>query len=482
MPRPSVFLASNSLSFPSLCVIVSVGLLSGCPSETTPNDDDVGDGDGDTEDTTDDMGTTDAETDDTVDTGDATTETGGGVCGDGTLDANEACDDGNTDEGDGCSATCEFSACAMQWTWMETIAAGQPGGFGVAVDGMGKVVAGGQDEAGNAWLASWEPDGSLAWEQSYEAGYIAELVLGDDGDIYVVGVQSNTDDDIWFARLGGGDGSEVWSQIEDSTLDDDVGNGITLAPDGSVVVVGRVRVGDGDDDVWISKRSADDGTETWTTLWSGMGDGMFSTDRGGPVVATDDGSIWVGAREHVDFDTQEATLIKLDAAGTEVDSWQPQAGGDHQHESYQLATDGTNVFYLIAKFGFPFRSWMYKYDGAGTELWSKVETDWVDPTKEDGVDFQIDGLDVDDAGNLLVVGEFANEDPGEGIEWGEAWVAQLDTDGEFICRGAHMVDDGDIVPPSLDVFSGGGSAGGFALTGRVIDTPDDSLWTGFFRL
>ena len=24
--------------------------------------------------------------------------------------------------------------------------------------------------------------------------------------------------------------------------------------------------------------------------------------------------------------------------------------------------------------------------------------------------------------------------------------------------------------------------GGFALTGRVSDTPDDSLWTGFFRL
>jgi cysteine-rich repeat protein len=460
-------------------------LVTGCPSDTIPTDDDVGDTDGDT--TTDDTTDDTTETDDdigteTETTDDDTTETGGGVCGDGNLDVGEACDDGNLDEGDGCSATCEFAACALQWTWSETVVDGAPGGYATAIDPTGIVYAAGEDEAGAAWIARWDADGSLAWEQSYGAGYAADLVIGDDGDVYVVGVQTNADEDIWYARISATDGSEVWSQVEDSTLDDDIGSGITLDPEGSVVVVGRVRVGDGDDDVWVSKRSADDGTETWVSMWSGMGDGTFSTDRGASVVATDDGAIWVGAREHVDFDTQEATLIKFDAAGTELDSWQPQAGGDHQHESFQLATDGTNVYYLIVKFGFPFRSWMYKFDGAGTELWSKVETDWLDPTKEHGEDFQIDGLDVDADGNLLVMGEFFNEDPREGIEWGEAWVAQLDGEGEFICRGAHMVDDGDIIPPSLDVYSGGGSAGGFALTGQVLDTPDNSLWTGFFRL
>lgn len=30
-----------------------------------------------------------------------------GECGNGTIESNEACDDGNTDSGDGCSATCE---------------------------------------------------------------------------------------------------------------------------------------------------------------------------------------------------------------------------------------------------------------------------------------------------------------------------------------------------------------------------------------
>ena len=61
-------------------------------------------------------------------------------------------------------------------------------------------------------------------------------------------------------------------------------------------------------------------------------------------------------------------------------------------------------------------------------------------------------------------------------------MAKLDGNGDVVCRSSHMVDDGDIVPPSLDVFAAGGSSGGIALTGRVSDTPDDSLWTGFFRL
>jgi cysteine-rich repeat protein len=34
-----------------------------------------------------------------------------GVCGDGTVDSNEACDDGGTDAGDGCSTLCQVEAC-----------------------------------------------------------------------------------------------------------------------------------------------------------------------------------------------------------------------------------------------------------------------------------------------------------------------------------------------------------------------------------
>jgi len=35
-----------------------------------------------------------------------------GICGDGTLQAGEACDDSNTKDGDGCSSTCHIEGCA----------------------------------------------------------------------------------------------------------------------------------------------------------------------------------------------------------------------------------------------------------------------------------------------------------------------------------------------------------------------------------
>ena len=35
-------------------------------------------------------------------------------CGDGTLSANERCDDGNTDNGDGCSSSCDVETAAAE--------------------------------------------------------------------------------------------------------------------------------------------------------------------------------------------------------------------------------------------------------------------------------------------------------------------------------------------------------------------------------
>jgi cysteine-rich repeat protein len=472
MRRSSAFLA------PAFALL-AVPLLSACPSDDTTPDDEVSDT------TSQESETGETTTTDTTDaTTDATTETtqGGGVCGDGVLDEGEQCDDGNTDEGDGCSATCELSSCGFEWSTMETITDGTPGGFSITVDAAGVTHAVGDDSADMIWVASWDVGGGLAWQTTLGEGYGADVVVAG-GDLYLIGVDaSGADDNMYFARLDASNGDVVWEQTIDSMLGDDVGTGIALTPEGDVVVVGRTRVGDGDDDVWVSKRSADDGSEIWAATWGGMGDGMFSTDRSSAVTVTSDGAIWVGAREHVDFDTQEATLVKFDADGMELDSWQPQAGDTaHQHESYLLASDGTNVYWLIAKYSFPYRHWLYKLDGSGTEQWSKVESDWLLDTLENAEDWQIDGLDIGPNGNLIVGGEMANGDPAEGLDWGEAWVAQLDGSGNVVCRNHLMVDDGDIIPPSLDIFAAGGSAAGIAVTGVLNDTPDSSTWTGFFR-
>src|SRR5690606_28359528 len=159
----------------------------------------------------------------------------------------------------------------------------------------------------------------------------ASIAVGPGDEVYVVGWHEGAGDDVWYAALDPS-GVELWSVLVDGGVvvdGDDRGSGIVLTPDGELVIVGRVRVGDGGDDVWVRKASTSDGAELWTTTWSGTGDGMFSTDRAGQVAVADDGSIWVAAREHVAFDTQEATLLHFDADGNFVALHQPQAGGSH---------------------------------------------------------------------------------------------------------------------------------------------------------
>lgn len=72
----------------------------GSKSSSIGNDDDSGDEDSQT------SGSNDTEGDDTVKL-DLPPMTGFEVCGDGLLTADEACDDGNTEDGDGCSADCK---------------------------------------------------------------------------------------------------------------------------------------------------------------------------------------------------------------------------------------------------------------------------------------------------------------------------------------------------------------------------------------
>jgi cysteine-rich repeat protein len=70
-----------------------------------------------------------------------------GACGDGTLDPSEACDDGNTNSGDGCSATCVLEACGNG-----TLDAGEQcdDGDAVSCDGCSDTCA--IEECGNGTL------------------------------------------------------------------------------------------------------------------------------------------------------------------------------------------------------------------------------------------------------------------------------------------------------------------------------------------
>jgi cysteine-rich repeat protein len=483
-PRLSFFLSFSAL------------LLVGCPTEEVPIDTgesasetNAGDGDGDTGDGDGDTGDGDGDGDSGDGDGD------GDLCGNGDVDPGEACDDSNTVEGDGCSATCQVTSCGLVWSQSMDTPNSNVGAFDVEIGDDGSIYGAGMmiGTDNDGWAAKWNPDGTIAWSQTFDGGmgndYFNGIALGAGGEVYVAGGQAGAGDDLWYAELSNADGSLTWEQVVPGDMmvmdGDDFATDIDVASTGELVIVGRTRVADGDDDVWVRKADAADGTEIWTSTWTGMGDGMFSTDRSGQVSVADDGTVWASAREHVDFDSQEATILQFDADGNFVSLIQPQPAGNHSHNpvDIQAAADGT-IYFAMDKSDFPYHGWLYKLMPDGTEVWVKTEADWLIQADmmELGSDWSVRGLGVDADGNLGVGGSFGNEEEGQGITWNEAWTAKLDAAGEYICRSHLKVDDGASLPPSLGIYTSGYTSTGFGLLGVQTSNQGNmtKAWAGFF--
>jgi cysteine-rich repeat protein len=448
--------------------------------ETTMNGD--GDGDGDP-----------GDGDGDGDPGDGDGDGDPSQCGNGDLDEGEACDDGNDVETDGCSTTCEVSSCGLDWSLSTDTPDSNSGAFDVVLADDGSIYAAGMMVGGDedGWVGKWNPDGTVAWSETFDGGsgndYFNSIALGAGGEVYVAGGLAGAGDDLWYAEISGADGSLVWDQIvigDIMVMDgDDFATGIDVAPDGDLVILGRTRVGDGDDDVWLRKADAGDGAEIWTSMWSGTGDGMFSTDRSGEVSVADDGTIWAAAREHVDFDSQEATILQFDDTGAFVSLIQPQMAGDHRHDPIDILATGGSIYFAMAKNDFPYRGWLYKLAPDGTEEWVKTEQDWIIMVDEDttiGEDWAIRGLGVDADGNLGIGGSFSNEEAAQGLSWLEAWVAKLDAAGEIACRSRYKLPDEAGLPPSLSIYTAGYSSAGFGLSGVHTSAQGNmtKAWTG----
>lgn len=456
-------------------------VLTACPSDDSAPID------------TDNAGSTNADdtaTDDTGNTSVVDSSSGGeDLCGNGEIDPGETCDDANTEDGDECPADCRMPSCSSTWTWREPIEMGNPGANAAAVDGEANVyVAGAMEGTDNdIWVSKWASDGSQAWAQTYDSGNGIDvgrgITIDDAGDLYIAGRVTGDGDAMYFARLSGADGSVMWEQTIDSMFadEDDIGIDAALTPDGDVVVAGRMRVGDGDDDVWVSRRSGADGSEVWATTWSGAGDGMFSTERVGALDVGPDGTIWVAAREFVDFETQEAIILRFDADGNLSGSDTPLADGmPHEHNALDVAAHEGGAYVAFSHGSAPYRAWIYSYDNDNNEQWVINQDDWLDKS---GEEYRLRFVDVSDAGTVQIGGNFSVEGGPGDHEWTEAWVAQLDADSNFVCRGAYMEDDGTPFAPSLTIFAGaGGPDGGIAMSGRIDEGggTDSLLWTGYF--
>ena len=238
-------------------------------------------------------------------------------CGNGVIDEGEECDDGNSIPADGCNPDCVPSA---EEQWSEDFENPEGGDIaqGVAVDQNGDIVVAGHitpmpgSSDHDIWVGKFSAEGELLWSDARDEGGLDDrayaVAVTQDGDYVVAGhtVTIQTDCDIFVARYTA-EGDEVWTRKHDKGAGFcDAAFGITVRPDGRVVVVGHEAAAFGESDMWV-RAYLPDGTEDWTATLPGalpngvtIGMSVASTPENGVWVAGEDNSgLWGGGRERI---------------------------------------------------------------------------------------------------------------------------------------------------------------------------------------
>lgn len=427
------------------------------------------------------------------------------MCGNGYVEEGEECDDANEQDDDACSNACQVP-CGLQWSTL-----GLPPTLDSEIVGL-SVARGGADQvvlAGRLREITVDMEGTVTegddtvLVQSHDAaglGMVWEQVLGTpDGDALVAGVAVDAVGDVYVAatldaadggtairvtKLAAADGAELWVHDFDGPFvgEDELAWGIAVGPDGQPVVSGQLRVGDGDDDAWIRKLSAVDGTEVWTQTYGGVGSGGFSTDDGGPLAIGPDGSIYVLVRIYEDFETQRGTLLRFSPDGGPPQwTFQPTIPGADQTfvlGAVSVGSDGRPVMAVLRVNAFV-DFFIHQLDETGNEQWSRTRADFE--VRGAGDDWWVEGLShVGD--ELVVAGRYVNDQRMGGSAWWEAWVSRLAPDGSARCQVLQQAQGDELIPPSLLGYAVATMDDGSAVvTGQQSASGEEALWLGSFR-
>jgi MYXO-CTERM domain-containing protein len=245
-------------------------------------------------------------------------------CGNGILEDDEQCDDGNAIDGDGCSAACEPSGELLEeleWPGRDVDAYGEA--IAIATDGT-IVVAGWRDivDAGvTAVVLGLSPDDlSVVWSAVIEGEtpahrvYADGLSIADDGAIWAAGRSLHDLDGVdveepWLARLEP-DGTLAWSLAlpgAPARYRD-----VVALPGGDAVAVGWETLDDESSRMLTRRHAAGDGSEVWTQV-SPLEE---PESVGLSITATAGGEVVVGGWVRGMLDYLDLRLQSYDANGT----------------------------------------------------------------------------------------------------------------------------------------------------------------------
>jgi cysteine-rich repeat protein len=401
-------------------------------------------------------------------------------CGNGVLEDPEQCDDGNLRGGDGCDVDCTETVDTTLWTdIVPGGAAVEEAAQAVAFDSAGNVIVVGwiteMIALPDLWVRKYSPAGDPLWTQALDlsSGFADRgfgVAIGADDTIAVVGVTgvSINVGDIWIGKLDP-DGATLWSQTVDGPAgDNDAAHGVAVDDSGNLWVTGFVRVGIGDDDIWVGKYDGDgnqlstdiiagpsdledhgqgvavdadgnafvvgylsdegfagdvwlrkyapEGTATWTSGFDSQNHGI---DEGYGVAVAPDGSVGVAGFTALTAINEDVWLGRF---GNEdgVLIWQKKFGGPAVRNDHGLAiaTDSANAF-IVAGFkgvdDVDTDIWVRKWDDGGNVAWTQSF-----PGAGTNRDLAF-GVAVDGNDDIAVVGEIRQLDDNNG----DIWVAKL---------------------------------------------------------
>jgi cysteine-rich repeat protein len=355
-------------------------------------------------------------------------------CGNGMVEGDEACDDGNDVNGDGCNVDCRAS---QEVLWADAIdgGVGDDCAEGVETDADGNIVAVGfvtvEGGFSDIWVHKRNGDGGELWTQTSNGPASGDdrargLAIDESGAIVVTGyVQGPPEEgtNLWI-RMYYGDGSLVWTQVVDGTGFDDGGFDVLALPGGGFVVVGEIGKEGNDTDAWI-RRIDGGGEEVWTVTHAGDA-GTFDSARGVARLAS--GAIVVAGWQTTMAAGREAWVRALDESGAELWTSTHNAGSSsgNQANAVDVAPDGTVVVTGSQREGQASTDiWTQAYAGDGSESWGDVFMS-LDDQPDTGR-----GVATGSDGTAAVVGSFLEDGAtqmrlqkyaaGGGVQWSQAF-------------------------------------------------------------